>query len=536
MNNKKTGAYYTPKILSQFLVNHIFNKYIKDKNDLVILEPSSGDGEFIKALKKRILDRRVSLDIVDIDNNELLKAKGEIAGISDLIKIRTFNKDYLNFENKNYSLIIGNPPYISKTHLNKSQIEKCKKICKDKIPGYGEVKNIWPAFLIKAIDQLDKNGIICYVLPSELLQVKYTSGLRRLILDSFERVEIFAFNELIFNGIEQDVIAFIGVKKHILKKEKGVSFYQVNRLEDLKIPNYTEKHFNVNRGKLDKWTNYILTTDQLSIIDKLTSELELKTIGHYCKKAEVGIVTAANNFFIRKKSEIESFRLNGHIKPILQKSNVIKRRITITEDFIEELNNKDSSVNFVSFKNVQKKELSKSALLYIDEGEKQLLHERYKMKKRINWYHVPSIWSSEAIFSKRSHLYPRVFFNEANVLVTDSFYRIICKEDYDVKKFVFSFYNSLTLVLAELEGRFYGGGVLELIPSEFKNLLIPYNDNITQEQFTHLERLFHDGEDISEILNFTDPILFPSIDSERITYLRNIRQILFNRRTKSKLN
>jgi adenine-specific DNA-methyltransferase len=38
---------------------------------------------------------------------------------------------------------------------------------------------------------------------------------------------------------------------------------------------------------------------------------------------------------------------------------------------------------------------------------------------------------------------------------------------------VFSFVNSLTALSAELEGRHYGGGVLELVPSEIERLLVP---------------------------------------------------------------
>src|SRR5690606_34849786 len=35
------------------------------------------------------------------------------------------------------------------------------------------------------------------------------------------------------------------------------------------------------------------------------------------------------------------------------------------------------------------------------------------------------------------------------------------------------FINSLTALSAELEGRHYGGGVLELVPSEIEKLLLP---------------------------------------------------------------
>lgn len=115
-----------------------------------------------------------------------------------------------------------------------------------------EKKNIWPSFVLKAIEELKENGILCYVLPGELLQMNYTKEIRKYLLTVFERVEIFAFNELIFEDIEQDVVVLIGIKKAIREEDKGVAFIQVNKLDDLKIPDYFEKNTNVNRKFLDK--------------------------------------------------------------------------------------------------------------------------------------------------------------------------------------------------------------------------------------------------------------------------------------------
>lgn len=41
------------------------------------------------------------------------------------------------------------------------------------------------------------------------------------------------------------------------------------------------------------------------------------------------------------------------------------------------------------------------------------------------------------------------------------------------KTLIYCFVNSLTALSAELEGRHYGGGVLELVPSEIEKLLLP---------------------------------------------------------------
>lgn len=544
MNNKKlTGSFYTPRILSDFLVQHIFTRYVK-QTKISCLEPSCGDGIFLSSLSNYSNKRKINIDILDINNNELTKAS-QIISKNDNIQYKSYNCDYLDFFLKNdskYSLVIGNPPYIKKNNLGDEQIKRCEEIHTRLVTRASDkkvtekIKNIWPAFVEAAIMSLNDQGILCFVIPAEILQVIYAKNLRKLICNEFDRIEIFAFNELIFEGIQQDVVALIGVKGVNNTKEHGFSFYQVDKLIDLKEPRYVEKNNNVHRTTLDKWTNYILKDEELNFVDGLKSDLY--PISNYCKKAEVGIVSAANDYFILNKQELEKnklHRLKTIVKPILPKGYVVPKLIDFNSLDFALLGNTNKPVNFLHFPNIPKNKLGKIITDYINKGEAKReknmgeLHTRYKMKRRENWYHVPSIWSSEGLFIKRCHEYPKIIVNSANVLATDSFYRIITKPDYDIKNLVFSFYNSLTFVLAELEGRFYGGGVLELTPNEFKNLAIPYSNKITDEQFNKLDTMFRNKTDIEDILNYTDSILLPNVDVSR---LRRIRTRLMNRRMK----
>lgn len=73
---------------------------------------------------------------------------------------------------------------------------------------------------------------------------------------------------------------------------------------------------------------------------------------------------------------------------------------------------------------------------------------------------------------KRSHDTPRLILNRMGAYTTDTAYRIRTL-GVSAEKLVGCFINPLTALSAELEGRHYGGGVLELIPSEIERLLIP---------------------------------------------------------------
>ena len=68
--------------------------------------------------------------------------------------------------------------------------------------------------------------------------------------------------------------------------------------------------------------------------------------------------------------------------------------------------------------------------------------------------------------------------NGAKATSTDTIHRVRVKKDVDIRLLTTVFFNSLTLAWAEVCGRSYGGGVLELEPREAEELPIFYDDNI----------------------------------------------------------
>ena len=136
----------------------------------------------------------------------------------------------------------------------------------------------------------------------------------------------------------------------------------------------------------------------------------------------------------------------------------------------------------------------------------------------------------EAFFFKRAHEYPKLLKNEADVHVTDSAYVVKTKEGIEINDFVYSFYNSLTLAFAELEGRYYGGGVLELTPNEFRILPVPLVSAINFQSYT-LE--FKSKSNIDEILSrYNNPILNQvlNLNTEEVNKIESIRKKLVLRR------
>jgi len=170
---------------------------------------------------------------------------------------------------------------------------------------------------------------------------------------------------------------------------------------------------------------------------------------------------------------------------------------------------------------------------YLTIGVDRKIPERYKCSIRNNWYVIPNISTRpEAFFFKRSHHYPKLLKNNSSAYVTDSAYKVQMKEGYDLNSFIYSFYNSLTLIFSEIEGRYYGGGVLELTPSEFKKLPVPYS-LINNDKFEDFRTRFENKKDIEDILDQNDFLILNSklgITVEQIEKLKFIRKKLIFKR------
>ncbi len=529
INKKKSGSYYTPSRLADFVANYCLSK-IDNQQTISILEPSVGDGAFINAISKsQELERFETINntVVEKENDELQKVIN--LEINQKINLIPNNLDYLNFhfnDQNRYSLIIGNPPYVKKNHLSEEQKELAKRIHSEKYLSDRSINNIWTSFLISGITKLQDNGVLAMILPLELLQVKFTEEIRSLLINEFQRIEIFTFNELQFQECKgQDTVLLIGYKAH---ENQGTFYTNINALEDLENDNY-EFYENTALANSDrKWSHHFITPEEYEFLENL--KLRIQNVTHFINN-KAGIVTAANNYFIVNNDVVQAYNFQNFAKPIVQKGFFVNGSVTFNKKDFDTLVEERKPTYLLDFNSLIDNEITPEMNEYFNIGNQLELPSRFKCKQRERWYKVPNIATiPEAFFFKRAHEYPKLLRNDADVLVTDSAYKIEIKEGYELNNFIFSFYNSLTLAFAELEGRYYGGGVLELTPNELRVLPIPYtNCNNFEEYISE----FKNKTSIKDILNkYNYQILNGTLGLtvEEIDKIENIRQKLINKR------
>lgn len=71
-----------------------------------------------------------------------------------------------------------------------------------------------------------------------------------------------------------------------------------------------------------------------------------------------------------------------------------------------------------------------------------------------------------------------------------------------------AYYNSISFAFTEICGRSYGGGVLEILPGEMGNILLPKVENIAPELrdnlLTYIDSVVRNDEDIEKTLDIVD--------------------------------
>ncbi len=524
MYKQKNGIYYTPEEISLLVTNYLKVKFYKKNTPKKVLEPSAGEGSFVDSVIK-IFGQNAQVYAIEKNLRILKKIQKKYSKIKN---VSTQNSDFLDFSLSKkchkFDLIIGNPPFVKKNNISKKQLKKGRSLYENNNLPITDFHNLWLAFVVHSINQLTDNGLIAFILPSELLQVCYAKSIRNYLAKRFQYIEVVKFNEDVFIDLQQNVIVLICKKR---SKNKGLHYTLLQSSKEKKL---CFKHLDSikNIPMNCKWTNSRIRSTNQSFIDKLTKGFP--KIDEICNSA-AGVVTGANQFFLKSSNELSLLGISQYSKPILQKGTFVSNTINFKKSDFELINDQQKSCYLVDL--TKTANLGKKLSLYIKSGEKEDIHMRFKCRERGRWFVVPNLQTGEGYFFKRIHKYPKLVKNEFNILATDTAYRVNMRcKIHDIYSLIFSFYNSLTLIQSELGGRTYGGGVLELTPNEFKRLPIPYT-KVSKSIFNQADKIIRTTNDMEKLIDFVDDIiLFKrfNIPKKTVVRIKNIRKNLMHER------
>ena len=177
---KLRGAYYTPPSIADFILRWGFN----GSNNADVLEPSCGDGVFLECMANGNMLFH-SVTAVEFEEAEAEKARAINLHDSEVI-----NSDFHRFcldTNKRFDLIVGNPPFIRYQYYDNAQQQLADVIFKRSKLKRTKLTNAWVTFVVGSCQLLKENGKMGFVVPSELLMVKYAQQLRKFLAQTFNQ-------------------------------------------------------------------------------------------------------------------------------------------------------------------------------------------------------------------------------------------------------------------------------------------------------------------------------------------------------------
>lgn len=474
---KLRGGYYTPPDLAEFLV-----RWVNHKSPKKILEPSCGDGVFLGSIARHIK----AADVTGFEVNTTEAKKAHKAAVNAGLKNCQINdEDFLGWalgalksERTCFDAVLGNPPFIRYQYLPELFQDRAEEIFNQLDCKFTKHTNAWVPFILASFAMLNPGGRLAMVVPAEIIHVTHAQSLRTYLGKHASRLVVIDPEELWFSDTLQGAVILLAEKKTDNSSyTEGLGIYPVRGREFLRLDpeDVFRKPQSINGKTVEgKWTRALLDKSALSLLDGIVSE-KLAYRFDDVADVDVGIVTGANNFFLVQDEVVEQYGLHKWAHPMFGRSEHCPG-IVYDEKQHKANADKGNPTNFIWFKD-NGVEKTKKGKLYIEMGEKESLHTRYKCRIRSPWYSVPSVYSTEVGMLKRSHDTPRLILNKIGAYTTDTAYRIRVKQG-SAQKLVYSFVNALTSLSAELEGRHYGGGVLELVPSEIEKLLIPRFDTV----------------------------------------------------------
>ena len=494
-DQKLRGAYYTPPAIAKFILQWGINGC----NDLNILEPSCGDGVFLECIGNNGMSYN-SVTAIEYEEKEAEKARAITLHDSEVI-----NADFHRFcldTNRRFDLVVGNPPFIRYQYYDPEQQKLADEIFKRSGLKRTKLTNAWVTFVVGCSQLLKETGKIGFVVPSELLMVKYAQQLRRYLAKNFNKINIISFENLVFEEIQQEVVLLLceknGTDEHMIEHIEVKDANALFKLNPHKLKFPTKKiDFHT-----DKWTYYFLEKKELDLLEKV--KCNMPSISTYAN-VEVGITTGANDYFTVPESVITLYDLKEYARPMVGRSVQVSSLCFTEKDWLANVT-AGAKAHLLVFPSGVKKSGNDGVKAYIENGEKKGINKGYKTGIRDEWYIIPSIKLSDALFLRRNNQYPKFVLNEAKAYTTDTMHRVFIKEGVNKKAFVASYYNSLSFTFAEILGRNFGGGCLELMPSEVGGIYMPYRIE-NEKLFTGIDRMLRQKRTADEILDYTDRII-----------------------------
>ena len=380
----RQGQFATPPMLAEEIVR-VCQKMLPHDQPIRFLDPAFGTGSFYSALLRLLpADRIAHAQGFEIDEHygsdalNLWKPTRLQLTIADF-----FVLDVPKTNEEKANLLVCNPPYVRHHHIP-SQAKKRLQNSVRKHVGLrlNGLAGLYCYFMLHAHTWLADDGLACWLVPSEFMDVNYGKEVKRYLSEQVTllRIHRFDVHDVQFDdALVSSVVVWF--KKSLpqvydLVEEHGIVGLTFGRsltspTRSITIPLSDLKHES-------KWSKLAERPPSRTLKRTILSDLFL---------IKRGLATGANSFFILSPEEATSHQIPSEfLVPILPSP----RYLDSDEIAADELGNPrlDKKLSLLNCKlpEGQVKESYPSLWAYFETGKRQGIHTGYICTHRTPWY------------------------------------------------------------------------------------------------------------------------------------------------------
>lgn len=462
------GQFWTPGWVADAMVS-----YVAENTDLVF-DPATGRGAFYEALLK-LNKPNVSFFGTDVDaevlEDEIYNRKNCFVEKRDFIK---------NPPQRKFKAIVANPPYIRHHRIDGETKYLLKQlttnIIGDTIDGRAGY-HIY--FLIQALNLLEQNGKLAFIMPADTCEGKFAKNLWKWISEKFCIEGVITFDERAtpFPDIDTNAMVFL-IKNS--KPTKTLYWVKANQVYSTDLFNFISLNF-----KPKKFETIDVIDRQLK--EGITTGFSRPEQNHNGFKFHLndfanvmrGIATGSNEFFFLTAQQVKEIGIpKEFLKRAIGRTKDATEGILSAKD-VEDLEKENRPTYLLSINGHDK--LPKTISNYLKIGEEMELPNRSLIQQRKPWYKMEKREVPPLLFAYLGRRNIRFIKNDAGVLPLTGF--LCVYPIYDDKKFVEKLWQAFnhpdTLENLKLVGKSYGSGAIKVEPGNLSKLPIP--EHIVQQ-------------------------------------------------------
>jgi adenine-specific DNA-methyltransferase len=464
------GQFATPSLLANDIAKVVSKLWSNDQ--IRFLEPALGTGAFYSALLHNFShDKIVSAAGIERDHQhasiarQLWSETGLLVTTADFMQLKHTGEDALP------NLILANPPYVRHHHLTSSEKGQFQKMASQVSGGdVSGLSGLYTYFVLAAHKWLADGGLAAWLIPSEFMDVNYGQSLRRYFSRGVSLLRIHRFDpsDVQFADALVSSAVVIFCRRPPSNDHRVVVSYGGSVSNPHFSENVPVSCMQVN----SKWSRLFNGGSLRPQVSETNLSL-LFTINR-------GIATGANSFFILSRRELAERGIHEQfVKPILPSARFLESDVIESDDAGFPLIREQLAVIDTDLPMERIKRDCIGLWRYLQEGERNEIHNAYLLTKRSPWYRqeqrLPAPFLCTYMGRKKSDGKTfRFFWNRSAAIAANTYLllypvgplRRAISDNPEIGRRVLSSLNNLEPACFAEQGRVYGGGLFKMEPRE----------------------------------------------------------------------